>query len=165
MISVFRLITYTAFSRSRPPSPHHTHTTYRPSNLPNPSSVHRMYHRTPTATRPSLMPLGGTKTSVWRCCVRRGRRSRRRVIRINSWVRGVCGGAACGGGEGVNLRQYTCNAQGYKTTSVPFYVPSIAPSRHCWFSLSLYNTVTVVTGCMVTQSSRVLYSRTLATQF
>ena len=27
---------YTAFSRSRPPSPYHTHTTYRPSNLPSP---------------------------------------------------------------------------------------------------------------------------------
>ena len=26
MYSIYRLITYTAFSRSRPPSPHHTHT-------------------------------------------------------------------------------------------------------------------------------------------
>ena len=84
LISVFRLIIYTAFSRSRPHSPHHTHTTYRPSNLPPPSSVHRMHHSTPTVTRPSLMPLGRTKTaqkgarSVRRCCVRRGRRSRRK---------------------------------------------------------------------------------------
>ena len=37
-------------------------------------------------------------------------------------MRGVCGGAACGGGEGVNLRQYTCNALGYKTTTTSFYV-------------------------------------------
>ena len=74
-----------------------------------------MYHSPPTVTRPSLWPLRTLKTKlgargVWRCCVRRVRRSK-------------------------NLRQYTCNAQDCKTTSVPFYVPSIAPSRHCWFSL------------------------------
>jgi hypothetical protein len=45
-----------------------------------PSSVHRMYHRTKTATRPSLLPLRRTKTaqkgapSVWLCCALRGRK-------------------------------------------------------------------------------------------